>query len=95
MIRNKTEKTEGENVMKLNTIAKNQTEIEYDNGVTVFYSYQTPVAVFVPGKGGLCTKTKYSATTSRHINATIKRWGCSQINVTQEVINQYCLGPQV
>ena len=75
--------------MKLNPIAANQTEIEKSDGTTIFYSYSTPVAVFVPGKGGLVTSTKYSPTTSRHINKTILRWGCSKVEVDQGVINQY------
>ncbi len=55
--------------MKLNPIAANQTEIEHGNGVTVFFSYKTPVAVFVPGQGALCTTTKYSRTTKERDEA--------------------------
>jgi hypothetical protein len=75
--------------MKLNPVGSNQTEVERADGITVFYSYKTPVAAFVPGKGGLVTKTKYSVTTSRHINKAIARWGCSKTEVTQETINSY------
>ena len=74
--------------MKLTPIGSNQTEIERADGVIILYSYKTPVAAFVPGKGGLCTSTKYSATTSRHINAAIVRWGCSRAQVDQGVIDQ-------
>lgn len=75
--------------MKLNPVGPNQTEIERDNGTTVFFSYKTPVAVFVPGKGALCTSTKYSRTTSKHITKTVERWGATRVTVDQGVINQY------
>jgi len=54
--------------MKLNPVGSNQTEIEKADGTTVLYSYKTPVAVFVSGKGALVTAQKYSVTTGRHIN---------------------------
>jgi hypothetical protein len=75
--------------MKLNPIGSNQTEIEKDNGVTVLYSYKTPVAAFVPGKGALCTTQKYSVTTSKHVNAAVSRWGAIRTDVDQGVIDQY------
>lgn len=73
--------------MKLNPIAANQTEVERADGITVFYSYKTPVAAFVPGKGGLVTRTKYSRTTSKHITQAIARWGCNRTEVEQAEIN--------
>lgn len=48
--------------MKLNPVGSNQAEIEYEDGTTVLFSCSTPVAAFVPGRGGLCTSTKYGAT---------------------------------
>ena len=59
--------------MKLNPVGSNQTEVELGNGITVLFSYKTPVAAFVPGQGALCTRTKYSRTTSKHINAAVER----------------------
>lgn len=73
--------------MKINSVGSNQTEVERKGGVTLLYSYATPVAAFVPGKGALCTKTKYSATTSRHINQAVKRWGSSRHDVEQSEID--------
>ncbi len=73
---------------KLNPVGSNQTEIERADGVTILYSYKTPVAAFVPGKGALCTSTKYSTTTSRHINKAVERWGATRHNVDQSVIDQ-------
>ncbi len=75
--------------MKLRSIAANQTEIDKGNGVTVFFSYSPPVAAFVPGKGALVTSTKYSVTTSRHINKAVKRWGATKTEVDQGVIDHY------
>ncbi len=75
--------------MKLNPIAANQNEVEHDNGVTVFFSYKTPVAVFVPGQGALCTTTKYSRTTSKHVSQTVERWGATRHNVNQEIVDKY------
>lgn len=75
--------------MKLNVIGPNQNEIEKGNGVIVFFSYNTPVAVFIPGTGALCTDQKYSKTTSKHVNQTVERWGCSRQDVAQDVINRW------
>ena len=53
--------------MKLNPIAANQTEVELSSGVMVFFSYKTPVAAHIPGKGYVRTDQHYSQTTSGHI----------------------------
>lgn len=50
---------------------KNQhaTVITRNDGTQVLVSYETPVAAFVPSLGGYYrTDTKYSVTTSKHIN---------------------------
>lgn len=54
--------------MKLNTLGSNQTEIQTASGNRVLYSYSTPVAAYVVGRGYIRTATHYSATTSKHIN---------------------------
>lgn len=54
--------------MKLQNVGSNQTTLELANGTIVFFSYNTPVASFVPGIGFLKTNTKWSKTTSKHIN---------------------------
>lgn len=74
--------------MKLSPVGSNQTEIERADGTTILYSYQTPVAAFVPGKGALCTSERYSNTTSRHINAAVSRWGATRHNVEQSEIDR-------
>ena len=73
--------------MKINHVGSNQTEIELNNGTIVLYSYSTPVAALVPSRGGLCSSTKYSATTSRHVNFAISRWGCNKTVVDQSEID--------
>jgi hypothetical protein len=72
--------------VKLTPIGPNQTEIERD-GVTVLFSYSTPVAAFVSGRGVLVTEEFYSATTSRHINAAANRWGGTVTKVPQAEIS--------
>jgi hypothetical protein len=54
--------------MKLNNLGSNKTEISFDNGTVIFFSYNTPVAAFVPGRGYLKTTQRYSVTTSKHVN---------------------------
>ncbi len=73
--------------MKVRNVGSNQTEVELSDGTIVLYSYATPVAAFVPGRGGLVSSTKYSATTSRHVSKAIERWGCSKTIVDQVEID--------
>ena len=54
--------------MKLTPIAANQTEVSYNNGTQIFFSYRTPVAAYLPEKGYVRTEKFWSVTTSRHIN---------------------------
>ncbi len=76
--------------MKLNVVGSNQTELVKANGTTVFFSYNTPVAVFIPWHGVLVSSAKYSMTTSRHINQQMKRWGTTKsFPASQEEINRY------
>ena len=55
-------------MMKLTQIGSNQTEITTARGNRVLYSYETPVAAWTE-QGAFRTSTKYSVTTSKHINA--------------------------
>jgi hypothetical protein len=56
--------------MSIRPLGPNQTELQLPDGTRVLYSYKTPVAAYVVGRGYLRTKEKFSSTTSRHIN----RW---------------------
>ncbi len=64
--------------MKLNQVTQNQTEIELGDR-TVFFSYSTPVAVFVPGQGVKVTEQYHSVTTSKHINQFVQRTGAKTV----------------
>ena len=51
----------------LKALGANKTQVEI-NGHTVFFSYNTPVAANLKDGGFVRTSTKYSVTTSKHIN---------------------------
>ena len=70
--------------MKKRKINTNESEITFASGLTIFYSYNTPVAGW-DDEGPFRTSTKWSVTTSRHIN---KYLGGSDIGrtVSQEWI---------
>ena len=53
--------------MKLRQIASNMTQLDLNNGYQVLFSYETPVAC-LSDNGYYRTSTKWSTTTSRHIN---------------------------
>ena len=56
--------------MKLFPIATNQTEVETADA-RIFFSYRTPVAAYVFGRGFVRSQEFFSTTTSRHINKWI------------------------
>lgn len=53
--------------MKLNPIASNMTEL-YTAGITVLFSYKTPVAAKIGEVAYYKTDCTWSRTTSKHIN---------------------------
>jgi hypothetical protein len=53
--------------MKLKQLGANRSEVSLSDGTVVLFSYSTPVAAFVEGRGYLVTETNYSVTTSKHI----------------------------
>lgn len=57
--------------MKLAKLGNNETEVQINNDVTVFFSYNTPVAAHISGEGYYRTSKKWSVTTSKHINKWI------------------------
>ena len=59
--------------MIVQQIGSNQTEVQLADGTCILYSYTTPVAALVPGKGWIRTAHKWSATTTKHINAWIRK----------------------
>ena len=56
--------------MQLTPIASNMTEIETKDA-RILFSYRTPVAAYVFGRGYVKTEQWYSTTTTRHINKWI------------------------
>lgn len=76
--------------MKLKVIGPNQTELNFRDDTQVFFSYETPVAAFVPGRGFLRTDFKWSVTTSKHIT----RWlnGANSTSVPQSELDDLIEG---
>jgi hypothetical protein len=62
-------------------IASNQTEVEVGDTI-IFFSYNTPVAAFIPGEGYVVTDRKWSVTTSKHVSQWLSRHGVSRANVS-------------
>ena len=58
--------------MKVQPIGANQTEVSLADGTEILFSYNQPVAALVPGKGWIRTAQKWSATTSKHVNAWLR-----------------------
>ena len=54
--------------MKIRQLGSNQTLLITSEGEEFFFSYQTCVAGYTPGEGYFKTSTKFSRTTSKHIN---------------------------
>jgi len=74
----------GNNMKALKALGANKTQVEV-NGHTVFFSYNTPVAANLATGGFVRTATKYSVTTSKHINQWLD--GANARTVPQEEIN--------
>jgi hypothetical protein len=77
--------------MKVKQFTISSTEVSLADGTEVFFSYETPVAALVPGKGWLRTEEFYSKTTSKHINmwfAKNKGDGATVITVPQWEIDK-------
>lgn len=55
------------NPMKMRQHGSNQSSVTLDDGTTVYFSYETPVAAFIPGRGFVSTEKMWSRTTNRHV----------------------------
>ena len=71
--------------MQLKRIAANQTEVSLNNGTKVFFSYDTPVAAQLPDYEYVRTSTKWSVTTSKHINKWLN--GVNAAEVSQDILS--------
>ena len=76
--------------MILRQIGSNQTEISFNNGTTLFFSYETPVAGHTILDGYFKTDTYSSRTTSKHINQYLKHADSYVSTVTDDYIVSLC-----
>ena len=77
--------------MKVKQVTNTSTQVSLADGTEVLFSYSTPVAALVPGRGWLRTETFYSVTTSKHINmwfAENKAPSAEAVKVDQWEIDQ-------
>ena len=70
--------------MKLKQLGSNMTELDM-GFAQVFFSYETPVAARLTDGSLVRTATKYSVTTTKHINKWLN--GCEALTVPQERID--------
>ena len=73
--------------MTLRQLGSNQTAAFFNDGTEIFYSYNTPVAGFIPGTGYVKTRRQWSKTTSKHINAYLTAANGHVTIVDQEVLD--------
>jgi hypothetical protein len=77
--------------MKLTPIKKNLNILTLPRGVEILFSYQTPVAGS-DDSGPFQTMNWYSATTTRHINEYLARFGLNSKNarkVSQDYLEEW------
>lgn len=53
--------------------------VNTEDGRRILVSYDTPVAVFVPGKGLFKSERFYSRTTSRHVSQFVEKMGGAEV----------------
>ena len=75
--------------MQLRQIASNMTQLDLADGTSVLFSYKTPVAS-LSDNGYYRTSTKWSTTTSRHINKWLD--GVLAKEQPQEYFDSLCAG---
>ena len=76
--------------MILKQIGSNQTELTLNNGNSIFFSYETPVAGHTLADGYFKTDTHYSRTTSKHINQYLKHATTFVKTVSNDYIVSLC-----
>ena len=67
--------------MQLTPIASNMTEVETSEA-RILFSYRTPVAAYVFGRGYVRTEKWWSVTTSRHINKWLDGGTAKEVSQT-------------
>ena len=73
--------------MRVKQVTVTSTQISLADGTEVLFSYETPVAALVPGKGWIRTEEFYSVTTSKHIN----RWLANNCGGEVQTVPQWDL----
>lgn len=64
--------------LKINLIGANMTLVHLPKG-SILFSYETPVAAYVSGRGYVKTSKKFSKTTSKHINQWLDGAGAEEV----------------
>ena len=78
--------------MKIKSIGKNQTVLTfksaamsvYPKHITVFFSYETPVACYIDGQGYFKTREKWSTTTTKHVNKWLESEKAETIHIKDQ-----------
>ena len=68
-------------MLKVKQVGSNMTQVERSD-VVVLFSYSTPVAAFIPGRGYIKTSTHYSVTTTKHISKWIGNQPVQEVEQT-------------
>ena len=77
----------------LRNLGANKTQLTFDNGLQLFYSYATPVASYSPITCEYYrTEKRYSNTTTKHINQWLE--GCEAIEKPQSYFDNLEPKPQ-
>jgi hypothetical protein len=59
--------------------AKDPVILEYRDRTRILFSYEAPVAAFVPGRGFICTNIDVSNTTATRIHKFVGNAPCEQV----------------
>ena len=75
--------------MRLKQLGSNTTQVTYDlhsGPMDILFSYQTPVAAWLPNRGYIRSQKKFSPTTTKHINQWLN--GAEAYEVPQSDIEE-------
>ncbi len=78
--------------MNIKQLGSNQTLLVFHQK-EILFSYETPVAGYIKGRGYFRTDKRYSATTSKHINKYVEGWD-DVLTLPQEEIDNLVLDKQ-
>lgn len=70
--------------MELQRLGANVAVINLNNGARILFSYDTPVAAFIPGEGYIKSERFFSRTTTAHVAEFLR--GNHGVKVTHETI---------